>query len=106
MAAQDGHFHTLSSRLALALQAADSPELRALEARHAEQPDDFAWLRSWRCNTTRAGRQEEALGLLLEILKRDLAFGDARKTYLDILATMGSTPAAQSYRRKLYSLLY
>ncbi|QET79136.1 tetratricopeptide repeat protein [Aeromonas veronii] len=106
MAAQDGHFHTLSSRLALALQAADSPELRALEARHAEQPDDFALTQELAVQYNQAGRQEEALGLLLEILKRDLAFSDARKTYLDILATMGSTPAAQSYRRKLYSLLY
>lgn len=106
MVAQDSHFHTLSSRLALALQAADSPELRALEAHHAEQPDDFALTQELAVQYNQAGRQEEALGLLLEILKRDLAFGDARKTYLDILATMGSTPAAQSYRRKLYSLLY
>ncbi|MGL4777355.1 MAG: tetratricopeptide repeat protein, partial [Aeromonas veronii] len=76
------------------------------EARHAEQPDDFALTQELAVQYNQAGRQEEALGLLLEILKRDLAFGDARKTYLDILATMGSTPAAQSYRRKLYSLLY
>ena len=55
---------------------------------------------------SQAGRQEEALALLFTILKRDLAFGDAKKTYLDILTTMGSNPAAQGYRRKLYSLLY
>ncbi|MGL4507618.1 MAG: tetratricopeptide repeat protein, partial [Aeromonas sobria] len=81
-------------------------ELRALEARHAEQPDDFALTQELAVQYHQAGRQEEALSLLLEILKRDLAFGDARKTYLDILATMGSTAAAQNYRRKLYSLLY
>ncbi|MFE8730595.1 tetratricopeptide repeat protein, partial [Aeromonas hydrophila] len=86
--------------------AADSPELRALEARHAENPDDFALAQELAVQYNQAGRQEEALGLLLVILKRDLAFGDARKTYLDILATMGSTPVAQNYRRKLYSLLY
>ena len=55
---------------------------------------------------SQVGRQEEALALLFTILKRDLAFGDAKKIYLDVLATMGAHPAAQSYRRKLYSLLY
>ena len=44
--------------------------------------------------------------MLFTILKRDLAFGDAKKIYLDVLATMGAHPAAQNYRRKLYSLLY
>ena len=106
MVAQDDHFHTLSSRLALTLQAADSPELRALEARHAAQPEDFALTQELAVQYHQAGRQEEALSLLLEILKRELAFGDARKTYLDILTTMGSTAVAQTYRRKLYSLLY
>lgn len=106
MIAQDDHYQTLSSRLALALQAADSPELRALEARHEQDPDNFTLTQELAVQYNQAGRQEEALTLLFTILKRDLAFGDAKKTYLDILTTMGSNPAAQSYRRKLYSLLY
>lgn len=106
MAAQDDHYQTLSSRLALALQAADSPELRALEARYEQEPDNFALTQELAVQYSQAGRQEEALALLFTILKRDLAFGDAKKTYLDILTTMGAHPAAQSYRRKLYSLLY
>ncbi|MFM9757740.1 tetratricopeptide repeat protein [Aeromonas dhakensis] len=106
MIAQDDHYQTLVSRLALAQQAADSPELRALEARHQQEPDNFALAQELAVQYSQAGRQEEALALLFTILKRDLAFGDAKKTYLDILTTMGSNPAAQSYRRKLYSLLY
>ena len=106
MASQDDHYQTLSSRLALALQAADSPELRALEARYEQEPDNFALTQELAVQYSQAGRQEEALALLFTILKRDLAFGDAKKTYLDILTTMGAHPAAQSYRRKLYSLLY
>lgn len=106
MAAQDDHYQTLSSRLALALQAADSPELRALEARYEQEPDNFTLTQELAVQYSQAGRQEEALALLFTILKRDLAFGDAKKTYLDILTTMGAHPAAQSYRRKLYSLLY
>ena len=106
MVAQDDHYQTLSSRLALALQASDSPELRALEQRHAETPDDDALSQELAVQYSQVGRQEEALALLFNILKRDMAFGDARKIYLDILTTMGAHPAAQSYRRKLYSLLY
>ena len=106
MVAQDDHYQTLSSRLALALQASDSPELRALEQRHAETPDDGALTQGLAVLYSQVGRQEEALALLFNILKRDMAFGDAKKIYLDILTTMGAHPAAQSYRRKLYSLLY
>ena len=106
MVAQDDHYQTLSSRLALALQASDSPELRALEQRHAETPDDDALSQELAVQYSQVGRQEEALALLFNILKRDLTFGDAKKIYLDILTTMGAHPAAQSYRRKLYSLLY
>ncbi|WAF66728.1 tetratricopeptide repeat protein [Aeromonas dhakensis] len=106
MIAQDDHYQTLVSRLALAQQAADSPELRAQEARHQQEPDNFALAQELAVQYSQAGRQEEALALLFTILKRDLAFGDAKKTYLDILTTMGSNPAAQGYRRKLYSLLY
>ncbi|MEZ6932332.1 tetratricopeptide repeat protein [Aeromonas sp. S16(2024)] len=106
MVAQDDHYQTLSSRLALALQASDSPELRALEQRHAETPDDDALTQELAVQYNQVGRQEEALALLFNILKRDMAFGDAKKIYLDILTTMGAHPAAQSYRRKLYSLLY
>ena len=106
MVAQDDHYQTLSSRLSLALQASDSPELRALELRHAEQPADDALAQELAVLYSQVGRQEEALALLFAILKRDLAFGDAKKIYLDVLATMGAHPAAQNYRRKLYSLLY
>ncbi|UCP13871.1 tetratricopeptide repeat protein [Aeromonas media] len=106
MVAQDDHYQTLSSRLALALQAGDSPELRALEQRHAETPDDGALTQELAVLYSQVGRQEEALALLFNILKRDMAFGDAKKIYLDILTTMGAHPVAQSYRRKLYSLLY
>ena len=106
MVAQDDHYQTLSSRLALALQASDSPELRALEQRHAETPDDGALTQELAVLYSQVGRQEEALALLFNILKYDMAFGDAKKIYLDILTTMGAHPAAQSYRRKLYSLLY
>lgn len=106
MAAQDEHYQTLNARLALAQQAAESPELRALEERYQQTPTDFSLAQELAVLYNQAGRQEEALTLLLTILQRDLAFGEAKKTYLDILATMGAHPAASGFRRKLYSLLY
>jgi putative thioredoxin len=50
-----------------------------------------------------------ALELLIGILRRDRGYGDgaARKTLLDIIATLGSSdPLAKEYQRKLFSLLY
>ena len=106
MVAQDDHYQVLCSRLDLARQASDSPELRALEEQHAARPDDLAIGQELAVLYNAAGRQEEALELLITILRKDLGFGEARKIYLDILNTMGSTPVASVWRRKLYSLLY
>ncbi|MGL5947904.1 MAG: tetratricopeptide repeat protein [Aeromonas sp.] len=106
MAAQDSHFQALQAQLALALQAADSPELRALEAQYAQVPSDGTIAQELALQYQHAGRQEEALALLLTLLRKDLNFGQAKKIYLDILATLGATPMAQTYRRKLYTLLY
>ena len=78
MVAQDDHYQTLELP-PLAQQASDSPELRALELRHAEQPDDAAIAQELAVLYSQVGRQEEALALLFTILKRDLAFGDAKK---------------------------
>ena len=55
---------------------------------------------------SQSGRKEEALELLLGILRHDLSFGEAKKIYLDILATMAGDAAASRYRRQLYTLLY
>jgi putative thioredoxin len=106
MIAQDDHYQALSARLALALQAADSPQLRALELRYQQEPTNHERAQALAVQYHQAGRQEEALALLLTILKSDLALGEAKKTYLDILATMGTQPTAQHYRRELYRLLY
>ncbi|MFM7967966.1 tetratricopeptide repeat protein [Aeromonas sp. A-5] len=91
MVAQDSHFQTLTSRLALALQAADSPSC-ARWSRHAEQPDNFALSQELAVQYNQAGRQEEALGLLWTFSSATWRLAMPEKTYLDILTTMGSTP--------------
>ena len=39
-------------------------------------------------------------------VQAQVSFGEAKKIYLDILATMAGDAAASRYRRQLYTLLY
>ncbi len=55
------------------------------------------------------GKNEEALNLLFEWLKKDLSAGNGeiKTQFLAILSAMGNTdPLVAKYRRQLYSLLY
>ena len=58
---------------------------------------------------SQAGRSREALELLIGILGRDREFrgGEARKTLLDIIRSLGKgDPLAAEYQRKLFALMY
>ena len=103
---QDSAYQQVKSALDLAQQASDSPEIRALEAQLALEPENTQLKQDLAIQYSQAGRKQEALDMLFTILSRDLNFGEARKTYLDILATMGSDPLVSKYRKKLYTLLY
>jgi putative thioredoxin len=107
MADQDAMYQSVKARLELAQQAADSPEVKALEQALAIDPDNKELQQQLAVQYHQVQRSAEALALLFEILKQDLNFGEAKKLYLDILATLPKgEPLASSYRRKLYSLLY
>ena len=106
MADQDSQYQHILARLELAEEAADSPELRELEQKLAAEPESLTLKEELAVLLFQSGRQEEALQLLVEVLQQDLAFGDARKLFLDMLTTMGADPVASRYRRKLYSMLY
>ena len=56
-----------------------------------------------------ANRNEEALDLLFNILKKDLSAenGEVKQQFLSILSAIGNAdPITNKYRRLLYSLLY
>lgn len=107
MADQDALYHSVKARLELAQQAADSPEVKALELALTTDPDNKELQQQLAVQYHQVQRSAEALALLFEILKQDLNFGEAKKLYLDMLATLPKgEPLASSYRRKLYSLLY
>jgi Thioredoxin domain-containing protein len=106
MVDQDSEYQSLLSALDLAQQAAESPEIKALEQRLASNPHDNNIKEDLAIQYSQAGRKEEALDLLFEILKADINSGNAKKVYLDILATMPGDSITARYRRQIYSLLY
>lgn len=104
---QDAYYNSLVSAMELAKTAADSPEIKALQQQLEQQPDDNELKVKLAVQLSQGNRNEEALELLFSVLKRDMAFGEAKKIFLDILATLpDGDPLTSTYRRKMYSLLY
>lgn len=99
-------YKDLMSALALAEQAAESPELKELEKSFNQNPDDNAVLTSYAAALAEAGKREKALEILFAALKKDLSNADVKKTILDLLNTMAGDPLQNTYRRKLYTLMY
>ncbi len=107
LADQDGQYQAIVSKIELAEQAADTPEIQALQQSLEQDPDNLDIKVSLAVQLQQANRSEEALALLLEVLKKDLNFGEAKKLMLDTInALPEGEPLASIYRRKVYSLLY
>jgi putative thioredoxin len=107
LADQDSLYQQVVAVIELAEQAADSPEIRALEAKLAATPEDLLLKQQLAVQYQQVQRSNDALALLFSILQQDLAFGESKKLFLDILAVLPKGDAlAGTYRRKLYSLLY
>ncbi|WP_233520574.1 thioredoxin family protein [Flocculibacter collagenilyticus] len=104
---QDSHFHSLVAKLELAKEAADSPEIKDLFRKLEVEPNNDEIKVRLAIQLHGAHRDEEALAMLFQVLQKDLAFQDAKKTFLDIIAALPSGDVlATQYRRKLYTLLY
>ncbi|MGL4473255.1 MAG: co-chaperone YbbN [Shewanella sp.] len=109
LAGQDGYYANLMAKLNLAKESADSPEIRSLEAAFEQTPDDIIVRQALAKAYHQVHRDEEALALLFEQLRRDLNVGDGslKKTFMEIITALGQgSSIANQYRRKLYSLLY
>lgn len=104
---QDSRYQSLVGKIELAEQAADSPEIQALQAKLEANPDDLQLKVELSVQLQQANRKDEALALLFTVLQKDLNFGDAKKTMLDMVnALVDGDPLKSTYRRKVYSLLY
>ncbi|GAP75190.1 thioredoxin domain-containing protein EC-YbbN [Pseudoalteromonas sp. SW0106-04] len=104
---QDAYYNNIKAKLELAEQAQDSPEIQALQQTVDDEPENLEAKVNLAVALNEAGKKEDALATLFKVLNKDLNFGDAKKSYLDIIASLpeGDALAAQ-YRRKLYSILY
>ncbi|WP_105199743.1 MULTISPECIES: tetratricopeptide repeat protein [unclassified Pseudoalteromonas] len=107
LADQDAYYNNIKAKLEQAEQAQDSPEIRLLQQEIEQQGDNLELKVKLAVAFNDAGRKAEALETLFLVLKKDLNFADAKKFYLDIIASLpeGDALAAAS-RRKLYSILY
>ena len=108
MADQNMIYHSLISELELAEQSSQTPEITALEADLLNAEDKLPIQYQLSIQYHHVKRYQEALSLLYSLLSKDLGYenGDAKKTMLDILATIDDATLVSEYRRKLYSLLY
>lgn len=108
MAGQNMIYHSLMSQLELAKQSSQTPEITALELSLESTTDKTPIEYQLAIQYNQSNRNAEALALLYNILLIDMNYedGEAKKTLLDILATIDDAKLVSEYRRKLYSLLY
>jgi putative thioredoxin len=109
MVDQDALYEQLMAQIELKREAARSPEVEALEAELTSHPDNFEVRAKLAVQLGTHGQYREALEHLLVVLRadRDWNNGEAKRLYLDMLATIGKgDPISAEYQRKLFSLLY
>ena len=107
IADQDSYYQHIVAKIKLAEDAAQSPEVQALEDALAADPQNMQIQLNLAVQYHQVKRHEEALELLFGILRNDMNFADAKQKTLDIINNLpaGDPLAAQS-RRTLYSMLY
>ncbi|WP_158771865.1 tetratricopeptide repeat protein [Paraglaciecola sp. L1A13] len=104
---QDGYYRTILGKIELAEQAAESPEIIALQKALESDPENLDLKVKLAVQLRQANQIEEALSLMHSVLLKDLNFQDAKKLMLDIInALPDGEPLKSQYRRKVYSLLY
>jgi putative thioredoxin len=90
---------------AVSIQA---PEPEALMARLSANPADSEARYQLAAHLVMAGRFEEALEQLFQLMQKDRKYGDdaARKDLLRVFDILGSNPLVARYRSKLFNLLH
>ncbi len=109
LADQDAAYEQVKAQLEIKREAAKSPEIEALEARLADNPEDLDVRHQLAVQYTNAGQFREGMEHFVEILRKDLEHGEGatKRLLLDTIASLGKgDPLAAEYQRKLYSLLY
>ncbi len=109
MVDQDSYYQALLAKHELATQAANSPEIQALEAQLASNPNDVEIKHQLAAQYSQVNRHEEALTILFRLVQS----GDAdtkeksKELFVDVLKALPDGDAiASKFRRKLYTLMY
>lgn len=107
MVDQDSHYQALMAKLELASQAANSPEIQALEQQLAEDAGNVELQHQLAAQYNQVGRSDEALTLLFRLVQKDNTDAVSKQLLLDILKVLpDGDPLALKFRRKLYTLMY
>jgi putative thioredoxin len=109
MVDQDSYYQALVAKLELANQAANSPEIQALEAQLADKPDDIEIKHQLAAQYSQVNRHEEALTLLFRLVQsgEPETKDKSKELFLDVLKALPDGDAiATKFRRKLYTLMY
>jgi putative thioredoxin len=95
------------AKLELATQAADSPEIQALEQQLASDADNVQLQQKLAAQYSQVNRHDDALTMLFLLVQRDGADIASKDLLLDVLKSLPEGDAlASKYRRKLYTLMY
>ena len=104
---QDDYYQSLMAKLELANQAADSPEIKALEQQVANDPDNIEFQHKLAAQYSQVNRNEDALAILFNLVRKDGSDQVSKDLLLDILKLLPEGDVlATKYRRKLYTLMY
>ncbi|QOL25784.1 tetratricopeptide repeat protein [Thalassotalea sp. LPB0316] len=107
MVDQDATYQALVSKLELALEASDSPELKALEQALVQSPEDVELMHQLAAQYSQANRHEDALNLLFRRVQSVRDDAESKKKLLDVMnALPDGDPLTTKFRRKLYTLMY
>ena len=107
LADQDPYFQQLQSQIELKREAADSPEIKALEQQLADNPEDLAIKLQLAVQYHQQQQDRKACELLINLLRADSDYANGRKTLLDIFKSLGNKdPLVVEFQRQLFSILY
>ncbi|WP_236702547.1 tetratricopeptide repeat protein [Thalassomonas actiniarum] len=107
MVDQDSYYQSLKAKLELAAQAANSPELQALEQEVTQDPGNVELQHKLAAQYSQVNRHEDALALLFSLAQKDRSDVASKDLLLDVLKALpDGDPLVNTYRRKLYTLMY
>lgn len=107
MVDQDSYYQALMAKLELANQAADSPEIKALEAQLVNDSDNIELQHQLVAQYSQVNRHEEALIILFRLMQKDSNDAESKNLFIDVLKALPDGDSlANKYRRKLYTLMY